>query len=301
LPFFSTIDTGAGRLADVLPLGLGPGAAEEVFGRSGVLDVAVRDRMREKMLPRLLGFGKEVPVLPRSDDLDGALGRTPGLMLGLLPEGSGRFESLGAFGLTGRVVRMPRLEFEAGRRMPEELLGLGAEGRLMRPEAPRDGIRIEGAFEVRAVAAGRPEERDEVADFGAREGARDVPLRLERLGTRVFGRDVLREVLAREEEREVGREVEREDEERPRTAEAAPERLEGRADREVAGGFDDLLEEEGRFEELDGRSFASVIVVPSSKVRQARYAMKPPGFMGRKFGRLGEVGFWCVMIASFRS
>lgn len=296
-------------MAEVLPLGLRPGAAEEVFGRSGVREVAVRDRMREKMFPRLLGLGEVVPVLPRSDDLEATLGRTPGLILDLVPEGSGRVEGLGPFGLTGRVVRTPRLEFEAGRRMPEEPLGLGAVGRLIRPEAPRDGIRIEGAFEVRAVAAGRLEERDEMDDFEAREGARVVPLRLERLGTRTVGRDVLREVEARDEgrevERDVGREVEREvereDEERPRTAEAALERLEGRADREVAGGFDDLLEDDVRFEELDGRSFASVSVVPNSRARQATYAMNPPDFMSRKFRGLGEVGLMCDMIASFRS
>ena len=283
MPFFSTIDTGAGRLAEVLPLGLRPGTAEELFGRSGVLEVPVRDRMREKMFPRLLGLGEVVPVLPRSDDLEGTLD--------LVPEGSGRVEGLGPFGLSGRVVRTPRLEFEAGRRMPEEPLGLGAVGRLIRPEAPRDGIRIEGAFEVRAVAVGRLEERDEMDDFEAREGARDVPLRLERLGTRTVGRDVLREVEARDDGREEGREVEREDE----------ERLEGREDREVAGGFDDLLEDDVRFEELDGRSFASVSVVPNSRARQATYAMKPPGFMGRKFRGLGEVGLRCDMIASFRS
>jgi len=249
-------------LAEVLLEDRRPGAAEGVFRRSGVLELAVRDRIREKMFPRLLGFDGVVPALPRGTDLDGTPGRTLGRTLGLPLRVSGRVESFGALGLMGRVLRMPRFEFEDGRRMPEELRGLGADGRLTRPEAPREGTRIAGAFEERAVAEGRPVKRGEVDERGERVGVRDVPLRLERLGTRVAGRVVLREEEPRAEELE--------DDERPRTRDVALERVEGRGAREAAGALDDRLDVARRLEELDGLSFASVRVVPNSRDRQAR-------------------------------
>lgn len=288
LPFFSTFDTGVGRLAEVLLEGRRPGAAEGLFERNGVRELAVRDRIREKMFPRLLGFNGVVPALPRGTDLDPALGRTFGLLLRV----SGRVESFGALGLMGRVLRMPRFEFEDGRRMPEELRGLGADGRLTRPEAPREETRLAGDFEVRAVAEGRPVKRGEVDEGLERVGAREVPLRLERLGARVAGREVLRAEEPRAEELD--------DEERPRTRDVALERLEGRGAREAAGALDERLGVARRLEELDGLSFASDRVVPNSRARQARYATKPTGSSGSTCGRLDVFGLKCDMIASFR-
>lgn len=159
MPFFSMIDAGRGRLAEVLAEGLGPGAAEDFFGRSGILELAERDRNLEIISSRLLGLREVDPALPRGTDLDGLIGRTLGLLRGV----SGRADGFGAAGLVGRVLRMSRFEFEAGRRMPEELLGLEADGRLTRVEAPREDLRLAGAFEVRTVPVGRPVKRGDVA------------------------------------------------------------------------------------------------------------------------------------------
>ena len=99
---------------------------------------------------------------------------------------------------------------------------------------------------------------------------------------------------------EAPRDDELDDDERLGAREVVFARLEVRGAGEAAGALEVLLDEERRLEVLDGRSFASARVVPSSRARQARYATKPTGSSGSTCGRLDVFGLKCDMIASFR-
>ena len=99
---------------------------------------------------------------------------------------------------------------------------------------------------------------------------------------------------------EAPRDEELDDDERAGARDVAFVRLEVRGAGEAAGALEVLLDEERRLEVLDGRSFASARVVPSSRARQARYATKPMGSSGPTCERLELFGLKCDMIASFR-
>jgi len=263
-----------------------PGPPDGFLVRVELRGVALRERIREKMSERVFVLSDAEPVFRRISVFE----TLAGLALDLLPEGSGLVVGLDGVGLEGRRLRMSRLEFTAGSRIPDEVLGLGAFGVLLRMLELRPETCRGDALEVRLVERG---------DLVGCE-MRDDPLRLERLDVtvdrdgwaddRLDGRaDGLAVVRVEELRVEVLREAELREDELGLLRAAALERLDVRTDDLGEGDLEDRLD-------VDGRSFASVGVVTSSTARQIRAAAKSVYRKDRKLRafRLFELGRFMI-------